>query len=162
MKLSSTSLLLLPVFPLLLTPACGDLPDPETTDLTAISGSWSCDSDPTGESWTFTVTVEGPANENSTRVWVDEADAPAAQSNLLIVQGSTAARITFAGAVAGTPPGEDPQAGAIPHSCDDADNLWIRFCASPNGMPYEVPCWVCGEGDEGDLPDEADGWLDCS
>jgi hypothetical protein len=147
---------------LLLGSGCGEPIEPITTDLSGISGSWSCSTDASGESWTFSVIIAGPANDNTTRVWVDDVSAPATESHLLTVQGASAASITFGGTVAGTLPGEVPEAGAIPQSCEDADNLWIRFCGSPDGMPYEVPCWICGEGDDGDLPDEADGWLDCS
>jgi len=141
---------------------CGGPSEPSTTELSGVSGAWSCAADSEGESWTFSVIIEGPANENSTRVWIDDESGPADESHLLTVQGASAARITFGGVVQGTAPGEEPADGAIPHSCEESGDLWVRFCASPDGMPYEVPCWTCGEGDDEDLPEEADGWLSCS
>jgi hypothetical protein len=151
------SLLLLSLFC-----ACGEPTEPVTTQLGGVSGSWSCSSDDEGEAWSFSVIIEGPANENSTRVWVDENSEPATESHLMTVQGASAGSITFGTTVDGTLPGETPADGAIPHACEDAPSLWIRFCASPDGMPYEVPCWVCGDDSEGQLPAEADDWLPCS
>jgi hypothetical protein len=160
MNRTSSLLLALPVA--LLLWGCGETPDPVTTDLSGLSGAWACTADEDGETWTFSVIITGPANDNTTRVWLDEDGTPATESHLLTVQGAGAGSITFGGTVPGTLPGAEPADGAIPQSCEDADNLLIRFCASPDGMPYEVPCWVCGDASEGSLPDEADGWLDCS
>ena len=141
---------------------CGEPTEPATTELAGVSGSWSCTSSDTGESWSFSVIIEGPANQNSTRVWVDGSSDPATESHLMTVQGASAGSITFGTTVDGTAPGEEPADGAIPHACEDAPSLWVRFCASPDGMPYEVPCWVCGDDADGQLPAEADDWLTCS
>ncbi len=144
----------------LLVSSCTDEP-PQTTDLEGVSGSWSCDADGDSELWTFEVTLAGPANENSTRVWVDGPDEPATEGHLMTVIGEGGGRTTFGTTLSGTPAGEDPVDGAIPAACEEADTLFIRFCGSPDGMPYEVPCWVCADDSGRSLPENADDWLDC-
>ena len=143
--------------------ACGEEPPPVTASLDAGSAYWRCEEEEFVPTWEFGISIVGPVNEGSVRVWVDTADGePATEGFLMTVQGSSGSETSFVASLGGTETGDMPLVGQVPYSCDETDQVLVRFCASTAGNPMDVPCWACGEGSDTDLPETADAWLACN
>lgn len=150
------------LFLLLLTASLGCPAEggpPDTQDLTVRSASAACTSD--GDvTWSFTIGLTGDADGDSTRVYVETADTPNELGYALAEVGRNEPDVEFAGDVAGTPDGQNPQPGEVPFSCAVVDDVEVRFCAR-DFSAAEESCWQCGDGSAGEPPQGVQGWIDC-
>ncbi|MCP4873204.1 MAG: hypothetical protein GY898_31305 [Proteobacteria bacterium] len=147
------------LFSVVLLCACGSEP-PEPDPIHPVSASYSCDEDPDPE-WTFAISMSGPVDEGRTTVFVESEDVEDTDGFAMTVEGSNGDVVAFQAALPGTQDGQNAAPGAVPFACTAVADVSVIFCANPEGLPSERPCWACNPGTGEAPPPDIEDWIAC-